>query len=133
MHMAELQKESSTEELTNVANKLGSAIVDTMEYQTYHAAEQCFQSDPQAQELLKKHEETRQSLQLMWQLKSSTEEEMQKLRELKKLIEANQTLKEYFNAQEKLVSMLRELNEFISERLNLDFSGLTKPQRGCCG
>jgi cell fate (sporulation/competence/biofilm development) regulator YlbF (YheA/YmcA/DUF963 family) len=133
MHVTEKQIEPSTTELRDVVVKLGSAIVETMEYQAYNAAERRFQNDPQAQILLKEHEDAQQSLQLMWQLKSSTEEEMQKLKNIKKLIEANQTLTEYFDAQDKLVPLLRELNEFISKRLNLDFSGLTKPQRGCCG
>lgn len=133
MHIIEKQIEPSTTELKDVASKLGTAIVETAEYQAYNAAEQCFQNDPQAQALLKQYEEAQQSLQLMWQLRSSTAEEMQRVSDLRKLVEANQTLAVYFAAQEKLIPLLRELNEFMSERLKMDFSGLTKPQRGCCG
>ncbi|MCX6122315.1 MAG: YlbF family regulator [Ignavibacteriales bacterium] len=133
MHTTEKQKEVSTIDINNAALKLGNAIVETAEYQAYSDAEKRFQNDLQAQALLKKHEEAQQALQLMWRLKSSTEEAMQQVRQIKKLIESNQTLTAYFAAQENLVPLLRELNEFISEKLNMDFSGLSKPQRGCCG
>lgn len=113
--------------------KLGAAIAATAEYQAFSTAEQCYQNDPQARQLLGQYQDAQQTLQLMRQLGSDTAEEAQQLEKLGQEIEANGTLKEYFNAQEKLVALLRELNEFISERLNLDFAGLTKPKSGCCG
>jgi cell fate (sporulation/competence/biofilm development) regulator YlbF (YheA/YmcA/DUF963 family) len=133
MHNGEKQIESGTKSLKEIAAKLGRAVVATAEYQAFNVAEKRFQNDSQAQELYGKYQEAQQSLQLMWQMRASTTEEMQQLSELRKLVEANETLAVYFSAQEKLIPLLRELNEYISKRLNLDFSGLTRPQRGCCG
>ncbi len=115
-----------------VSTRLGAAIVATAEYCAYSTAEQSYQNDVQARELLARYEDAQRTIQLSRQLGSDTREEAQRMEDLQRAIEANQTLKNYFSAQEELVTLLRELNEFLSERLNLDFAGLTKPRSGCC-
>ena len=125
----ETQIESSTVNLGEVASKLGVAVVAAAEYQAFNTAERRYRNDPQARELLAQFQEE----QWTQQLGKAATDDTQRLEGLQKNIEANQTLATYFEAQEKLVVLLRELNEFISGKLNLDFAGLTKPQRGCCG
>jgi len=126
------QEHPATISPAEVGTKLGAAIVATAEYGAFRTAERSYQNDTQARQLLGQFQDAQQTLQLMRQLGSDTTEAAQRLENLQQAIEANQTLKSYFNAQEELVTLLRELNEFISERLNLDFAGLTKPKSGCC-
>jgi cell fate (sporulation/competence/biofilm development) regulator YlbF (YheA/YmcA/DUF963 family) len=133
MQTIEDQKLPGTASLTDVAAKLGVAVVATAEYQALNAAEKRYQIDTQARELFGRFQEQQRTVQLMQQLGKATPEEMQHMEELQKNIETNETLTGYFDAQEKLVALLRELNEFISSKLNMDFAELTKPQRGCCG
>jgi cell fate (sporulation/competence/biofilm development) regulator YlbF (YheA/YmcA/DUF963 family) len=133
MDKTEKQTETTIMDLGDVASKLGDAIVAAAEYQAFNAAEQHYQNDSQARELLGQFQEEQRTVQLMQQLRTATAEDAQRLEDLQKNVEANETLAAYFDAQEKLVALLRELNEFISGQLNMDFAELTKPQRGCCG
>ena len=127
------QTEHDIMNLRDIAANLGVSIVATSKYQAFHKADQQFQNDPQAQDLLRQYKESQQMLKLMRQMGSNTIEETHHMEDLQEVIDANRTLMNYSQAQEQLIALLRELNEFISARLDLDFSGLTKPQRGCCG
>jgi len=127
------QAHPATMNLAAAGSILGAAIAATREYAEFRAVEQRYQNDTQAQELLSQYQEAQRTMQLMRQLGNATSDETQRLEELQRALEENQTLVDYFDAQEKLVALLRELNMFISERLNLDFAGLTKPKSGCCG
>ena len=133
MHNIEKQIESGAISLEEVAGKLGVAVVATAEYRALNAAEKRYQNDIQARELYGRFREQQRTVQLMQQLGKATPEDMEHLENLQKDIETNETLAGYFDAQEKLVALLRDLNEFISSRLNMDFAALSKPQRGCCG
>ncbi len=118
---------------TNIGKLLGATIVATTEYQAFTQAEHRYRNDTQAQELLQEYQDAQRAVQLMQHLGNDGAEETRKLEDLQKTLEANQTLMGYFDTQEKLIALLRELNESISERLNLDFAGVTKPKSGCCG
>ena len=133
MHTIEKQRMPGTADLKDVATKLGSAVVATAEFQAFNVAEQRYQNDTLAKDLVGRFEEQQRTVQLMQQLGKTTPQETQRLEELQKSIGTNETLSGYFDAQEKLITLLRELNESISEKLNMDFAALTKPQRGCCG
>jgi cell fate (sporulation/competence/biofilm development) regulator YlbF (YheA/YmcA/DUF963 family) len=128
----ETQIESSTVNLGEVASKLGVAIVATTEYQAFNTAQRRYRNDSEAQELLKQYQEAQRTTQLMQQLGNTGADHTQRLEEMENQINANRTLSAYFETQEKLVVLLRELDEFVSGKLNLEFAGLTKPQRGCC-
>ena len=132
MDKTEKQTETTIMNLGDVASKLGIAVVATAEYHAFNAAERRYRNDPQARELLGRFQEEQRTVQLMEQLGKAAAEDTQRLEGLKKEIDANETLAGHFDAQEKLVALLRELNEFISGQLNMDFAALTKPQRGCC-
>lgn len=132
-HETERHRTKPTISLTEVGNKLGAAIVGTAEYQAFTEAERRYRDDTQAQELFGQYQEAQQTVQLMQQLRSDATQEARSLEDLRETLQSNQTLTSYFDTQNKLIALLRELNEFISERLNLDFAGLTKPKAGCCG
>jgi cell fate (sporulation/competence/biofilm development) regulator YlbF (YheA/YmcA/DUF963 family) len=133
MHESQRQTADPSISLCEVGEKLGAAIVATAEYQAFAEADRRFRRDAQARELLGKYQEAQQTVQLMQQLRNDGTEEARRLEDLQKTLEANKTLTSYFDAQQKLVALLTELNQFISERLNVDFAGLTKPRTGCCG
>ena len=132
-HENQRETNNPTVSLSEVGKKLGVAIVATAEYQEFTEAERRYQDDGHARQLLGQYQEARQTVQLMQQLRSDATQEARRLEDLQKTLESNQTLTRYIDTQEKLIALLRELNELISERLNLDFAGLTKPKTGCCG
>ncbi len=119
--------------LIGVGTALGAAIVATDEYKAYRSAEQRVQNDAQARALLTQFQDAQQTVQLMRQIGNAAAEETAHLEELQIVVEANRTLTNYSSAEKRLIMLLRELNTFISERLDLDFAGLTKPKSGCCG
>lgn len=129
----ELDPTNPSMSLGRAGKELGAAIIATAEYRAFVEAKRRYEDDTQARELLGRYQESQRMAQLMRQLASDTTQEAQSLAELKQTIEANHTLMDYFDAQEKLIALLRALNEFISERLNLKFAELTKPKTGCCG
>lgn len=133
IHETQRQAAQPATSLSEVGKNLGAAIVATVEYLAFAEAEQRFRNDAQAQELLGQYQEAQQTVQLMRQLRNDGTEEARRLEVLQRTLEANKTLTSYFGTQEKLIALLRELNEFISERLTVDFAGLTKRRTGCCG
>jgi len=133
IHEAQSHATKPTVSLSDVGKKLGAAIAATPQYRAFPEAKQCYEGDANARELLGQYQSAQRTVQLIQQLRSDGAEEARKLEDLQKNIEANQTLAAYFDAQKKLIALLRELNEFISGQLNLDFAELAKPPRGCCG
>ena len=133
MHDTQRQTENTTMNFSEIGKKLGAAIVATAEYKAFSEAELRYRSNTQARELLKQYQEAQQTVQLMRHLSSDATQEEMRLDELQRSLDENQIISGYANAEKALLALLRELNVFISERLNLDFAGLTKPKTGCCG
>ena len=131
-HGTERSAQVETTPLTGAAKHLGQTIYHTAEYRAFAVAEERYRADRQAQDLLGQLQESQRTLQLMRQLGSASAEETTRFEELQQAVNGHQTLRSYFEAQENLIALLREINEFVSERLNLDFAGLTKPTTGCC-
>ncbi len=126
------QKVDSTVSFGEIGERLGAAIAATAEYRSFAEAHRDYRTDPQARQLLGQYQDTLRTVQLMQQLGNDTTAETRELEDLKKALDANQTLRRYFETQESLTTLLGEVNEFISERLGVDFAGLTKPRTGCC-
>lgn len=112
---------------------LGRTITSTPEYRAFAEAERRYQEDAQARELFGQYQEAQRTVQWMRHIAGDHTQEVKKLEKLEAALDANQTITGYFDTEEKLVALLKELNEFISERLGLDFAGVTKPKSGCCG
>ncbi|VAX28984.1 hypothetical protein MNBD_IGNAVI01-3078, partial [hydrothermal vent metagenome] len=56
----------------------------------------------------------------------------QKLESMEKEVKKNETLKNYFDSQESLTNLYKEINEYISGKLNFNFASLAKPASSCC-
>ena len=56
----------------------------------------------------------------------------QKTEEKKNEVMQNETLKNYFDSQESLTNLYKEINEYISGKLNFNFASLAKPASSCC-
>lgn len=128
----EVGVQTTAPRVLDVSRKLARAIGESAHFQRYEKITERMRADQEAERLLAEFQEAQQTLQMQQSWGGASEEDFRRLEQLRGQLFSNQTLKEYFQAQEDLVRMLKELNVFMSERLGFDFANLTKPAGGCC-
>lgn len=119
-------------QVLDVSKKLARSIGEAAPFQKYKKTTEDLHADKEAQQLLSEFQKAQQNLQMMQSWGGAANKDFDQFEKLQKQLFANPTLKEYFKAQEDLVTKLKELNVFISEKLGFDFANLTKPAGGCC-
>jgi cell fate (sporulation/competence/biofilm development) regulator YlbF (YheA/YmcA/DUF963 family) len=124
--------QTAEERVLNVSRKFAHAIGKSAQFQNYEKANERLRSDKEAQRLLSEFREAQQLLQMTRSWGGASNTDMKHVEQLQEKLLLNPTLKEYFQSQEELISTLKELNVFISEKLGVDFATLTKPAGGCC-
>ena len=127
------EKVQTTEtRILDVSKMLARAIGESTQLQKYEKATENMQANPEAKRRLSEFREAQQKLQMVKQWGGASEKDFTHLEKLQEQLLSNPDLKKYFQAQENLVSMLKELNVLISEKLGYDFANLAKPSIGCC-
>ncbi len=116
----------------DVSRKLARAIGESAPFRGYEKSAEQLRTDKEAQRLLSEFQKAQQQLQMMQSWGGATEKDFEQFEKRQEKLFSNPTLKEYFDSQEKLVAMLKELDVFITEKLGFDFANLTKPAGGCC-
>ena len=119
-------------QVLEVSRKLALAIGESAPFRKYEETTENLRADKEAQRLLSEFQKAQQNLQMMQSWGGATDKDFEQFEKLQTQLFANPILKEYFKAQEDLVTKLKELNVFISEKLGFDFANLTKPAGGCC-
>lgn len=119
-------------QVLDVSRKLARAIYESAPFRKYEETTERLRADKEAQRILSEFRKAQQNLQMMQSWGGATEKDFKQFEKLQVQLFSNPTLKEYFKAQEDLVTKLKELNVFISEKLGFDFANLTKPAGGCC-
>jgi len=114
------------------SKRLARAVAESTQFQKYEEAKQRMRRDVSAQHLLFEYQQAQQIFQMRQSWGGVSGEVANRIVELQEQVFSNPTLKDYFQAQEDLVQMLMELNEFLSEKLGFDFANLAKPAGGCC-
>jgi cell fate (sporulation/competence/biofilm development) regulator YlbF (YheA/YmcA/DUF963 family) len=128
----EVNEQSDEIRILNVSKKLARAIIESTQFQRYEKASDSLRADKEAQRLLSDFRETQEMLQLKQSWGGSSDNDFEHIEKMREQLLLNSILREYFEAQEDMVLMLKELNIFISEKLGFDFANLTKPAGGCC-
>jgi cell fate (sporulation/competence/biofilm development) regulator YlbF (YheA/YmcA/DUF963 family) len=57
---------------------------------------------------------------------------IEQFRELEEKVFQHPKLHKYFESQERLVTLIQDLNKSLREDLGFDFARLAKPAGGCC-
>ncbi len=120
------------ESLLEACGSLGKAILDSRENERFINAREKFRQDKEAKSILRDYNQTAQEYQTKAQYGGVSEEEYKIVEEKNRAMLKNETLKNYFESQKELINLCKELNEYISGKLNFNFASLSKPQSSCC-
>jgi cell fate (sporulation/competence/biofilm development) regulator YlbF (YheA/YmcA/DUF963 family) len=123
---------TTDERIVEAARKFGRTIGESKVYKNFEAAHQSLRGDQEAQQLLQQYQQSQQQLQMMQSWGGAQQDDIQRLEDMRKQMMENETLKEFFRAQDELVAQLKELNQFMTDKLGFDFADMTKPAGGCC-
>lgn len=114
------------------ARKLAAAIGRSSAYHRYEEAYSHLRQDREAQQILKEFQQEQQSYQMMQSWGGASEEDYQRLLKKQEKMLTHPIIKNFFQSQEDLVALLKEINAFISEQIGIEFAGTAKPAGGCC-
>lgn len=109
------------------------ALIDSPEYQSLKKAREEFEKDKEAKDLLSDFQNTQQTYAIFRQNGfSGTRELENKLRQLQHRLRQNQKINNLLKSQQEFQSLIGELIQGISRKINFPFS---PPQTGggCCG
>ncbi len=121
----------TTKTVLPAARKLAEAVAQTNAYKEFEQANEVLEKDAEARDLLSQFEVAQQMAQMSASWGGASQNE-QNLAELQDKIARHTTLARYFKAQESMVAELKQLDEYMTERLGFDFAEMTKPAGGCC-
>lgn len=124
--------QTETYPAVQAAKRFAATLGRSSEFQRYEEAQLQLRQNSEAQGLLDEFQQEQQNYQMMQSWGGANEEDHQRLVKKQEAVLADPVLKGYFQAQEDLVKLLKEVNVFISEPIGIDFAKATKPAGGCC-
>lgn len=98
---------------------------------TYQKALTSMNSDPEAHALLERLSTKQAELRRKQSTNSVTQLDVEELRTIQMQVQSYPAIMDYAVSQQDAVSLLREINQEISELLGVDFASLAK-QSTCC-
>ncbi len=120
------------ESLFDTCRSLGKALVDSKENNRFIETREIFRMDEEAKSILRDYNQTAQEYQTKAQYGGASEQEYKIVQEKNNAMLKNETLKNYFESQEALINLCKEVNQYVSEKLNFNFASLAKPKSSCC-
>ena len=118
-------------DLHTAARELGKQLKQTPEYQAFWEAQQEFQADAEAQQLVNEHNKTVQQLQLKQQMGEQDEALMATYRKQAEAVERHLSIHTLMVTRQAWQDKLQRVNYELSEKLDLDFAKMAKPAGGC--
>jgi cell fate (sporulation/competence/biofilm development) regulator YlbF (YheA/YmcA/DUF963 family) len=97
----------------------------------YRQARDLLEADAQAQALRRQLSEAQAEVRMRQARGEVTQGDMDHLRTLHRVVQANRVILDYARTQQFAVDYLREVNREISELLGVDFASLAR-RPGCC-
>ena len=132
--------EAQTEVLQQVKERsltacksLGKAILESEKYKKFIDARDKFRIDDSAKQAARKYNEAFNEYRMKAQFGITSPEDKEEIEKLHSAMLENKTLNDYYSSQDNLINFLKELNVYISNKLNFDFAAFAKPAGGCCG
>jgi cell fate (sporulation/competence/biofilm development) regulator YlbF (YheA/YmcA/DUF963 family) len=112
----------------DLARQLGEAITETPAYRRFVESKQAVEDDDEVQARIDEFEQLRQEFMLARQSGDADQEALQEVQDAQERLHDHPVMAEYLDAQDALEARFEELNELISDPLDVDFVG----ESGAC-
>ncbi len=122
----------TTQGLRDAVCALAKSIAASEYYREFEQAQDAFHANLEARALFQDYIAAERKARLAESMGGLAEAERNRFEDLKKAVFASETLKRMFEAQEKLVAVIKEVNELMTTRLGFDFAAMARPAGSCC-
>ena len=119
----------TTDDVDELATKLGEAITDLPVYRDYLEAKTAVEADEELQKEIQAFERLREEFMMARQAGEATNEDLRELQRTQQELHEQPKMSEFLEAQSEVELRLQELNELVSEPLAVDFG---QTAGGCC-
>jgi cell fate (sporulation/competence/biofilm development) regulator YlbF (YheA/YmcA/DUF963 family) len=124
------EKKMVSEVVREKALALANAILETEEYRDFVAKENVLKNDDEAQKLLMEFQEKQQEF-IGKQLSGEVDQELLgQLTEIQSRLNSRESVVEFIQSYNRLLDMLGEVGDIISETIDLDFGEVYRAQPG---
>ena len=108
-----------------------AALIDTPEYQAFKKAQENFDSDNEAKQLVDDFNNTQQTYAVFRQGDfPGAEEQKEHMNQLRSRLDQNSRINELLKSEKNLQLLVSELADHISQEIGFPFN---QPQASCCG
>ena len=118
-----------TDDVDELAARLGEAITDLPVYEEYLEAKETVENDAELQEEIQAFERLREEFMMARQAGEATNDDLRELQQTQQELHDEPKMSEFLQAQSKVELRLQELNERVSDPLAVDFG---QTAGGCC-
>ena len=125
----ETPADPETDDVDELASELGEAVADLPIYESFLEAKAAVEADEELQEEIRAFERLREEFMMARQAGDATNEDLRELQRNQQELHEQPKMKEYLQAQSELELKLQELDEIISEPLEVEFG---QTAGGCC-
>lgn len=117
------------ERADELASELGEAITEMPAYQEFLEAKAEVENDEELQEEIREFEKLREEFTMARQTGSATNEDLRELQRAQEELHSKPKMETYLQAQSEIELKLQELDQLISESLDIEFG---QKAGGCC-
>lgn len=117
------------ERADELAEELGEAIVEMPAYQEFVEAKSAVESDEDLQAEIREFEQLRDEFMMARQTGEATNDDLRELQSAQEELHENPKMRAYLQAQSEIELKLQELDQLISEPLEIEFG---QKAGGCC-
>jgi cell fate (sporulation/competence/biofilm development) regulator YlbF (YheA/YmcA/DUF963 family) len=110
---------------------LAASMSSAEQFVSYWQAERTLNQDRPARQLLHDLAAAQAELRRRQYDNSLSQEDLQRLRSLQEAVQSTGSISEHTAAQQRVIALVREVNQEISQLLGIDFGSLAK-RSGCC-
>ncbi|MBX0285467.1 YlbF family regulator [Haloarcula salinisoli] len=121
--------EIDDDHVDKLAAELGESIAQLPVYQEFLQAKAKVENDADAQRAIEEFEQLREEFQMARQTGQATQEDLRKVQEAQEELHDIASMSEYLELQNELEARLAEINDLVSEQLEVDFG---EKAGGCC-
>jgi len=117
------------ERADELAEELGTVITEMPTYQQFVEAKAAVENDEELQAEIREFERLREEFTMARQTGEATNEDLRELQSAQEDLHSKPKMKEYLQAQSEIELKLQELDQLISEPLEVEFG---QKAGGCC-
>ena len=117
------------ERADELAAELGDAIAEMPVYEEFLEAKEAVESDEDLQQEIREFEQLRDEFMMARQTGDATNDDLRQLQSTQEELHSNPKMKAYLQAQSEIELKLQELDQLISEPLEIEFG---QKAGGCC-